>query len=63
MELYYIIKINKKYLQGRVKVPTGGIAREQFCRFGVTPKPTVKSGWKKVRVKLYKYSIDNNLII
>ena len=32
MGLYYIIKINKKYLQGRVKVPTGGIAREQFLQ-------------------------------
>jgi hypothetical protein len=31
-----------------VKFPTGGKAREPRGRFGVTPKPTVKSGWKKV---------------
>jgi hypothetical protein len=42
------IKIKYDYLQGRVTMklgfPTGGIAREPFGRFGVTPKPTVKSG-------------------
>ena len=37
------------------------LARELLkADFGEIPKPTVKSGWKKVRVKLYKYSIDNN---
>jgi hypothetical protein len=51
MKLLYnfFIKFNNYNLQGRVTkklgFPTGGIAREPFYgRFGVTPKPTVKSG-------------------
>ena len=44
----YKMKINNKYLQGRVKVPTGGIAREQFlqirCNSEADSKVWMKEG-------------------
>ena len=40
----------EQYLQGGAKLPTGGKVRErEMRRFGETPKPTVQSGWKKIR--------------
>jgi len=51
--LYNRITIYKPSGQGeglRAQFPIGGIARERYgARSGVTPEPTVQSGWKKAR--------------
>lgn len=55
------------HLRGWVKFPTGG--NEAFASkpasllragFGVIPKPTVKSGWEKVKVGQYSNSLHLN---
>ena len=45
-----------KTLQGRVQVPTGGIAHEPQGRFGATPKPTV-TVWMEEEGKCREESI------
>ena len=44
-------------LQGRVQFSTGGKVREPFGRLGVIPRPTVKSGWKKINHIDFMFSV------
>lgn len=53
MKIYFnwniiVSEINNKYLQGRVKVPTGGIAREQFLQIRCNSEADSKVWMKEV---------------